>query len=155
MSHGSLAAFSASLMIAWMTGWKCLWPNMTASSICFSGSSLASDSTIITASCVPATTRSSVALGHLVDHRVQHELAVDDADAGGADRAEERQARERQRRGGRDHADDVGIVLDVVRQHGDDDLRLVLEAFDEQRTDRTVDQARGQRLLLGRDGLRA
>ena len=43
MSHGSLAAFSASLMIACITGWKPLWPNMTASSICFSGSSLASD----------------------------------------------------------------------------------------------------------------
>ena len=47
-------------------------------------------------------------------------------------------------------ADDVGIVLHVVREHGDDDLRLVLEAFDEQRPDRPVDEARGQRLLLGR-----
>ena len=35
------------------------------------------------------------------------------------------------------------------REHGDDDLRLVLEAFDEQRPDRPVDEARGQRLLLG------
>ena len=45
-------------MIASITGWKPRWPNITASSICFSGSSLASDSTIITASPVPATTRS-------------------------------------------------------------------------------------------------
>ena len=60
--QGSLAAFSASLMMALMTGWKPRWPNITASSICASGSSLASDSTIITASCVPAMTRSSALL---------------------------------------------------------------------------------------------
>jgi hypothetical protein len=35
-------------------------------------------------------------------------------------------------------------------QHGDDDLRLVLVAIGEQRADRPVDQARGQRLELGR-----
>ena len=100
-------AVSASLMIAWITGWKCLWPNMTASSIVASGSSLASDSTIITASCVPATTRSS-ALGHLVDHRVEHELAADDADARRADRSEERHARQRECGGGRHHPEMSG-----------------------------------------------
>ena len=42
------------------------------------------------------------ALGHLVEHRVQHELAADDADARGADGAEERHARKGQRRRGRD-----------------------------------------------------
>ena len=135
--------------MAWITGWKPRWPNITASSICFSGSSLASDSTIMTASPVPATTRSSVALAHLVDHRVEHELAVDDADAGSADRAQERQAGERQGRGSGHQADDVGIILHVVGEHGDDHLRLVLEAVHEQRPDRPVDQARGQRLLLG------
>ena len=45
---------------------------------------------------------------------------------------------------------DVGIVLQIVRQRGDDDLRLVAPAVGEQRTDRAVDQARDQRLLLGR-----
>ena len=91
-----------------------------------------------------------VAARHLVDHRVEDVLAVDEADAGGADRAEERHARQRQRRRGRHHADDVGIVLHVVGQHGDDDLGLVLEALHEQRADRPVDEARGQRLLLAR-----
>ena len=57
-SRGSLAAFSARRMIASITGWKCLWPNITAPSITSSESSLASDSTISTASWVPATTRS-------------------------------------------------------------------------------------------------
>ena len=47
-------------MIASITGCMCLWPNMTAPSMTSSGSSLASDSTISTASWVPATTRSSL-----------------------------------------------------------------------------------------------
>ena len=48
---------------------------------------------------------------------------------------------------------DVGIVLAVMGQHRGDDLGLVLEAVGEQRPDRPVDQARGQRLLLGRPPL--
>ena len=58
-SRGSLAAFSARSMIALITGWKWRWPNITAPSMMSSLSSLASDSTISTASAVPATTRSS------------------------------------------------------------------------------------------------
>ena len=46
-------------MIAWITGWNDWKPNITAPSMISSESSLASDSTISTASCVPATTRSS------------------------------------------------------------------------------------------------
>ena len=72
-----------------------------------------------------------------------------------ADRAHERHAGEGQRRGGGDHGDDVGIVLEVVGEHGDDHLRLVLEALDEQRADRTVDQAGDQGFLLARARLRA
>jgi hypothetical protein len=52
-------------------------------------------------------------------------------------------------------ATDVRIVLQVVLQDGDDDLRVVLVAFREERTDRPVDQARDQRLLLASDGPRA
>ena len=122
---------------------------MTASSICFSGSSLASDSTIITASPVPATTRSRslLAISSIIGLSTNWPSTTPTRAAPIG--PEERQARQRQRRGGGDQADDVGIVLHVVRQHGDDDLRLVLEALDEQRPDRPVDQARGQRLLLG------
>ncbi len=47
-------------MIASITGWNAAWPAITAFSIVSSESSLASDSTISTASAVPATTRSSV-----------------------------------------------------------------------------------------------
>ena len=86
----------------------------------------------------------------LVERRVQDVLAVDEADARGADRAHEGHARDDQGGRGGDHGDDVGIVLEVVLQHGDDDLGLVLEALDEQRADRTVDQAGDQGFLLGR-----
>ena len=46
-------------------------------------------------------------------------------------------------------AENVGIVLQVMAEHGDDDLRLAAEPVGEQRADRAVDQARGQRLAVG------
>ena len=91
-----------------------------------------------------------LALDHLVELRVEHVFVVDEADAGAADRAHERRAGQRERGRGRDHGDDVGIVFQIVRQYGDDDLRVAAPAVGEQRTDRAVDQARGQRVLLGR-----
>ena len=106
-----------------------------------SDSSCASDSTISTPSAVPATTRSSLRALHLLGGRVEDVLAVLVADAGGGDRAEERDAGQRQRGRAADQGDDVGIVLQVVAQHGGDDLHLVAEAFREQRADRPVDQA--------------
>ena len=87
---------------------------------------------------------------HLVERRIEHVFAVAEADARGADRAHERRAGQRQRRRDRDHGDDVGIVLLIVREHGDDDLGVAAPAFGEQRTDRTIDQARGQRVLFRR-----
>ena len=87
---------------------------------------------------------------HLVERRIEHVFVVDEADAGAADRAHEGRAGERQRGRGRHHRDHVGIVLLVVRQHGDGHLRVAAPAVGEQRTDRAVDQARGQRVLFGR-----
>ena len=91
-----------------------------------------------------------LAFRHLVNLRVQHVFVVDEADAGAADRAHERRAAERQRRRRRHHRDDVGIVLEIVRQRGDDDLGVAAPTVGEQRPHRPVDQAGGQRLLLGR-----
>ena len=90
------------------------------------------------------------ALLDLVERRIDDELAVEVADAGAADRAHEGHAADRERRRRGDHRHDVGIVLQVVRQRRDHDQRLVAVALVEQRTDRTIDQARGQDLLLGR-----
>ena len=72
-----------------------------------------------------------LALGHLVELRIEHVFVVDEADAGAADRPHERYAGQRERRGSRDHRDDVGIVLLVVRQHGDGHLRIAAPAFGE------------------------
>ena len=91
-----------------------LWPNMTAPSMIVFGELVrfrldhqhgvggAGDDEV------------ELDVGHLVDLRVEHDCAVDEADAGAADRAHEGHAGERQRGGGRDHGDDVGIVLEVV-----------------------------------------
>ena len=94
-----------------------------------------------------------LAFRHLVERRIEHVFVVDEADAGAADRAHERRARKRQRRRGRDHRDDIGIVLLIVRQHGDGHLGVAAPAVGEQRTDRAIDQARGQRVLFGRTAL--
>ncbi len=92
---------------------------------------------------------------HLVQRRVEHVLTVDEAHAGAADGAHEGRARQHQGGRGGHQGDDVGVVLEVVGQHGGDHLDLVLEALDEQRADRTVDQAAGQGFLLRRRALAA
>ena len=89
-------------------------------------------------------------INHFVERRVEHVFVIHEADARGADRALERGAGKRQRGGRGHHRQDVGIVLHVVREHGDDDLGLVAPAVGEQRTDRAVDQAGNQRFLFGR-----
>ncbi len=90
---------------------------------------------------------------HLLERRVQLVLAADIADACRADRSHEGNAGEGQSRRGRHHGDDVGIVLEVVRQNRHDDLRVILVALDEKRADRAVDQAADERLLLRRTAL--
>ena len=86
---------------------------------------------------------------HLLGGRVDDVLAILVADAGRCDRAGERCAGDHEGGGGGDHADHVGIVFLVVGKNRHGDLDFVLEAVGEQRTDRTVDEARGQRLLVG------
>ena len=89
-------------------------------------------------------------LYHLVERGIEHIFVVDEADARGTDRALEGRAGYRQRGGGCHQRQDVGIVLHVVRQHGDDHLGFIAPAIDEQGTDRTIDQAGNQRFLFGR-----
>ena len=91
-----------------------------------------------------------LAFGHFVERRVEHVFVVDEADAGGADRAHERRARQGQRRRRRHQRENVRIVFQIVRQRGHDDLRFAAPAVGEQRTHRAVDQARHQRFLFGR-----
>jgi hypothetical protein len=80
--------------------------------------------------------------------RVDDELAVDPADPDGADRPGERDLADRQGGRGGDRADDVGLVLLVRREDRDDELDVVLVPLGEERPDRAVGQARGQRRSL-------
>ena len=57
-SHAGLPASRTSSLMAAMATLPCSWPNTTPPSITSSDSCSASDSTISTAACVPATTRS-------------------------------------------------------------------------------------------------
>ena len=86
----------------------------------------------------------------LIDGRVDDVLTILVANASSADRAHERGAGQDERGRRADHAEDIGIVLKIVGHAGKHDLDFVLEALDEERADRTVDQARGQRLFFGR-----
>ncbi len=88
-------------------------------------------------------------LGQLSRGGIQHVLAVQITDARRADRTHERHARDRERRGGADQRGDIGIHFGIDRQHGGHHLHVVDEAFRKQRADRTVDQTRGERFLLG------
>ena len=92
-------------------------------------------------------------LRHVVHRRVQHVFAIDKAYTGRANRAHERHARNGQRRRSRDHRHDVGVVVQVARQHGGHHQNFVLEALNEQRAARTVDQTGDQRFLFRRPRL--
>ena len=88
-------------------------------------------------------------LVHLLVRRVDDQLALDARDAHRADRPEERERRDRERGGGAVDGEDVVRHDHVGRQHGADDLHLVLEALRPERPDRAVDHARGERRALG------
>jgi hypothetical protein len=86
----------------------------------------------------------------VTDAGVQHVVAVDHTDLGSTDRALERHAGQDQGGGSADQRRNVAVHFGIQRHHGGDDLDLVAELFGEERTDRTIDQARGQRFLFGR-----
>ena len=86
----------------------------------------------------------------LLGGRVEQILTVRVADTGGADGAIEGCARQGEGRRGADHRRDIGVDLGIERDDRRDDLHFMVEAVREERTDRTVDEARGERLLFGR-----
>ena len=86
----------------------------------------------------------------LLERRVHDERVVDTPDADGADRAEERQRRDHERRGGAVDAEDVVRRDEVRRENRADHLHLVAEALRPERPDRAVDHPRGERRPLGR-----
>ncbi len=89
-------------------------------------------------------------VSQFADGRVQDVLAVLVTDLGSADRTHERGTGQGQGSRGTDQGRDVTVHVRVQRHHRGDDLHFVLVVLREQRADRTVDQARDQRFLLGR-----
>jgi hypothetical protein len=85
--------------------------------------------------------------------RAQHILAVDVADAGGADRAAEGNAGNGHGGRGADHGGNIRIDFRVAGHHGTNDLHFVIEGIREQGTQRTVDQAAGENFLFRRTSL--
>ena len=145
-----LGGRSASRMIASITGWKPRWPNITAPSMSSSDSSSASDSTISTASAVPATIRSSFdsAISSICGLRTKAPLIRPTRAPpigpmkGTPERVSAAEAATM--------ATMSGSFSRSWRENGGDDLGLVAEALGEERADRAVDQARDERLVLAR-----
>src|SRR5690606_2800592 len=73
-----------------------------------------------------------------------------ETDTGTTDRAVERNTRHGQRGRGSDHGADIRINVFFSAHHGQQYLNFVHEAFREQRTDRTVDQTRGEGFFFRR-----
>ncbi len=85
----------------------------------------------------------------LAGGRVEQVATVPITDLGGTDRPGERCARQGERGRSADHGRNIAIDLRIHRHDRGDDLGLVAEALRKQRTDRPIDQARGQSFLLG------
>ncbi len=86
---------------------------------------------------------------HLLDGRIDLDLALDEADPRAADRAHEGHAGKGERGRSGDHRQNVRVVLEVIGEDRRDDLRVAAEILGKQRADRPVDQARGQRFTVG------
>ena len=112
-----------------------------------SGSSRANPSIIATACSVPDTIRSSSlsSSSSWVGNGTNWPSMPPDAHRG--DRAEERHGRNQQGRGGAVHRQHVGVILPIARQHHALALDFVHVPIGKQRTDRAIDQPRGQRFL--------
>ena len=100
-----------------------------------SGRILAPASTIITASRVPATTRSSSLSASWLLVGLVTNSPLDAADADRADGAHERDLADAERRRGAVEGQDVGIVLLVGREDRQDDLDVVVVALREERAE--------------------
>ena len=88
------------------------------------------------------------AFAHLRIRGIGDEASVHQTDAHGADRSEEGNVREGERRGGGVDADDVGIVLCVSGQNKNNDLCFAAKTLGKHRPDGAVDLAAGEHFAL-------
>src|SRR4029077_10062375 len=96
-----------------------------------------------------------LALRQPVDRRTDDELVVEYPDADGADRALERDRRDRERQRGAVDGHGGGIRILVDREHRRHHLDVVAEVFGKERTDRPIDQAAIEDGLLARTSFTA
>ena len=82
--------------------------------------------------------------------RIEDVVAILVTNFGSTDRAEERNTGQRQRCRRAEQCRDVAVDFRVQRHHRRNDLDFVEEAIGKQGAQRTIDQTRGQRFLLGR-----
>ena len=136
-------------MIPSITCWPAAWANMTAPSMIVLGKLLGLRFDHHDGVVGAGDDEVELAFLDLVLGRVEDIFAVGIADAGGGDRAHERDSGEGESGGSGDHRDDVGLVLAVIGQDLGDHEDLVVEALGEERADRPVDEAAGESLLLG------
>jgi len=81
---------------------------------------------------------------------VNHELAVDAAEADTGDGAVPRNVRAKERSGSTVHHEHVGVINLVRREEEANHLDFVKEAFREEWAQRAVAETRGQDFLIGR-----
>ena len=81
---------------------------------------------------------------HIFNFGVQNILAVDKADAATCDWAHERRARDCQRGRGGNHRHDIGVVYQIMAEHGAHHQNFVFKPINEQRTQGAVNQPCGQ-----------
>ena len=91
-----------------------------------------------------------VAVGQLLERRVQHPLVLDPSDAHAGDRAVPGNAARCQRIRGRHQSQHIRVILLVARNDVDVDLDFVLEAVGEERPDGPVDDAGCQDFVIVR-----
>ena len=89
-----------------------------------------------------------VRFGDLAIGRIENVFAVQVTDAGGPDRAVERNSGYGKCRGRAQQGQDIGIHFNVHRNDVGDDLNFIHESFRKQRADRSINQAAGQCLFL-------
>ena len=89
------------------------------------------------------------ALLPLREGRVDDVLAIDQADAHRGDGLFDRHLRQRERRARAGERQDVGVVFGVGRKHERNDLGFERPSGGEERPDRPIDHAAGERFLFG------
>ena len=91
--------------------------------------------------------------GALLEVRIDDDLAIDQADGDAADRTRPRDIADGDGRGSADHRGDIRRHILLDGKHGRHNLHIVAHALVEQRAKRAIDEAGGQRRLLGRTAL--